>query len=258
MSQLPSLDKACCLYKVFQATMNQKHTCQSCYEHRNCTSKGAFARAPILLCAKVHPGKATDADLHKEEARLKKDEETDKENRSQRATVKTQQNRFVAGPANGVKMGFHRRNRVEKTPLEQVRGQDLTFINTNDYTDAAFVAAIARQLKDKDRQCVLQVLNSNGSPTEIVTHTVSLRSFQTLKNEAWLNDEVIHSFTCVALAKRDEEMCHLDPIRKRTHFYSPHFLAKLLNHQDNSKDGKKKGTYAYGNVKSWSNKVPGE
>ena len=56
------------------------------------------------------------------------------------------------------------------------------------------------------------------------------------------------------LAKRDEELCRINPDRKRCHFFKSFFMTKLLNEGHAEKDGE----YEYRNVKRWSKKVPGK
>ena len=85
--------------------------------------------------------------------------------------------------------------------------------------------------------------------------SVQRQSMHRLQPGQWLNDEVINYFY-IMLATRDEEMCRLDPSRKRNHFFKSFFMTKLLN--EGNADASKDGQYEYRNVKRWSKKVPGK
>ena len=98
-----------------------------------------------------------------------------------------------------------------------------------------------------------------GPPGEILarvgTDSVQRQSMHRLQPGEWLNDEAIHYFY-VMLSKRDEELCRLDPKRKRSHFFKSFFMTKLLN--EGNADPSKDGQYEYKNVKRWSKHVPGK
>ena len=87
---------------------------------------------------------------------------------------------------------------------------------------------------------------------QVGTDSIQRKSIRNLRPGCWLNDEAIHYFY-VMLAKRDEEVCKLNPKRKRNHFFKTFLMTSLLNERHIEKDG----TYEYGNVRRWSENVPG-
>lgn len=124
---------------------------------------------------------------------------------------------------------------------------------------ARLAASLLRPLTREEQDIVNAAMYGEGQGGAVLaeagTDSVQRQSMHRLQPGQWLNDEVIHYFY-VMLANRDEELCRLDPTRKRSHFFKSFFMTKLLNegNADPSLDGK----YTYGNVKRWSKKVPGK
>jgi Ulp1 family protease len=120
-------------------------------------------------------------------------------------------------------------------------------------------ASLLRPLTDEEQEIVHDAMYGGGAPDEILakvdTDSVQRQSMERLQPGIWLNDEAIHYFY-VMLSKRDEELCKLNPNRKRSHFFKSFFMSQLLNegNADPSLDGK----YEYTNVKDWSKNVPGK
>lgn len=118
-------------------------------------------------------------------------------------------------------------------------------------------ASLMRPLTVEEQSAIKKALYGSGSSSEIIaqlgTDSVSRATMATLRPGGWLSDEVIHYFLMV-LSIRDEDMCRVDPTRKRCHFFKSFFVTKLLNegHSDPRQDGK----YDYKNVKRWSKKIP--
>jgi sentrin-specific protease 1 len=121
------------------------------------------------------------------------------------------------------------------------------------------ISSLLRPLTPEEQEIVNNAMYGEGPAGEILsqfgTDSVQRQSMHRLQPGQWLNDEVIHYFY-VMLAKRDEEMCRLDPSRKRNHFFKSFFMTKLLN--EGNADASKDGEYEYRNVKRWSKKVPGK
>lgn len=90
-----------------------------------------------------------------------------------------------------------------------------------------------------------EVINSNGGDS------VERKSLRTLLPEAWLNDEVINC-CCVLLRERD---LSINKGNKRSHFFTSHFMDKLLDVKH--KDIHKQNKHNCSNVKNWSSNVPG-
>jgi len=120
-------------------------------------------------------------------------------------------------------------------------------------------ASLLRPLTEEEQGIVNAAMDGNGPPGEVLakvgTDSVQRQALHSLRPSQWLNDEVIHYFYGM-LQKRDEELCRLNPNRKRSHFFKSFFMTNLLNkgNSDASLDGK----YTYDNVKRWSKKVPGK
>ncbi|KAL3913872.1 MAG: hypothetical protein SGARI_000432, partial [Bacillariaceae sp.] len=119
--------------------------------------------------------------------------------------------------------------------------------------------SLMRPFTAEEHERIREAMFGYGPENEIIAQdgngadNVLRRSMQTLQPGQWLNDEVIHYFYLM-LAKRDAELCKLDPSRKRSHFFKSFFMTKLLNEGDATRDGE----YEYKNVKRWSKKVPGK
>jgi sentrin-specific protease 1 len=64
-----------------------------------------------------------------------------------------------------------------------------------------------------------------------------------LKPYTWLNDEMIN-FYMQMLLERNEKLHYLDPSFPRSHFFSSHFIGKMLED----------GSYIYSKIKRWSKK----
>jgi hypothetical protein len=117
---------------------------------------------------------------------------------------------------------------------------------------------LLQPLNTDDQQKVIQALNDNGPPTQVIAQdgndTVQRESMHRLLPDQWLNDEVIN-FYMVMLSKRDKETCLGDPSRTRCHFSKSFFVSRLFNegHTNPAIDGE----YEYNSVKTWSNNVPG-
>jgi len=96
---------------------------------------------------------------------------------------------------------------------------------------------------------VERFIYSSGAETDIVarfgTNSVQRSSAHRLQPGELLNDEVIH-FYLSFLSSRDEHLCHVDPHRKRSHFFKSFFMTSLLE-----------GRYNYDNVRNWHRQVPG-
>lgn len=124
---------------------------------------------------------------------------------------------------------------------------------------ARLATSLLRPLTPEEQAIVNDAMYGEGPSGEILsqveTDSVQRQSMHRLQPGQWLNDEVIHYFF-VMLTKRDEEMCRLDPSRKRNHFFKSFFITKLLN--EGNADVSKDGQYEYGNVKRWSKKIPGK
>jgi sentrin-specific protease 1 len=120
-------------------------------------------------------------------------------------------------------------------------------------------ASLLRPLTKEEQQIVHAAMYGAGPPNEVLAQvesdSVQRKSMQCLQPGEWLNDEAIHYFY-VMLTKRDEELCKLDPNRKRSHFFKSFFMTKLLN--EGNADPELDGKYDYKNVKRWSKKVPGK
>lgn len=116
---------------------------------------------------------------------------------------------------------------------------------------------ILQPLSVEEAQIVRKTLDAHGADDDVIRNAgadlVQRHSFRTLRDGAWLNDEVIHFFLAM-LTNRDEEMCQKDPNRRRSHFFKSFFVTKLLNVGSIVQDGE----YQYQNVKRWSKKVPGK
>jgi Ulp1 protease family, C-terminal catalytic domain len=115
---------------------------------------------------------------------------------------------------------------------------------------------LMRPLSDDELQLVHEAMYGRGSDDEVLARegsdTVMRSSLRKLAPRQWLNDEVIHFFYMM-LAKRDAELCRLDPTRKRCHFFKSFFITKLLQEGHALYDGQ----YDYKSVKRWSKNVPG-
>jgi sentrin-specific protease 1 len=120
-------------------------------------------------------------------------------------------------------------------------------------------SSLLRPLTAEEKAIVDNAIYGLGPTDEIMaqvgTDSVQRESMKRLRPGEWLNDEVIHYFY-IMLSKRDEEMCRLDPKRKRTHFFKSFFMTKLLN--EGNANPALDGKYTYSNVKRWSKKVPGK
>ena len=122
-----------------------------------------------------------------------------------------------------------------------------------------------RDFNNDEQEIINAALWGLGLSTSIVAEsgmdTVQRSSMRTLQPGMWLNDEIVHYFYLM-LAKRDAELCsttNTDPEtttteKLRSHFFKSFFITKLLNEGSATNDGE----YEYRNVKSWSQKVPGE
>jgi len=124
---------------------------------------------------------------------------------------------------------------------------------------AQLAASLLRPLTEEEQEIVNTAMYGEGPPGEVLakvgTDSVQRQSLHRLRPGQWLNDEAIHYFY-VMLQKRDEELCRLDPNRKRSHFFKSFFMTKLLN--EGNADASLDGQYTYNNVKRWSKKVPGK
>jgi Ulp1 protease family, C-terminal catalytic domain len=118
-------------------------------------------------------------------------------------------------------------------------------------------SALLRDFTDDEDAIVENSMYGGGAADEIMqsdgADSVYWKSIWTLRPGQWLNDEVIHYFY-VMLGKRDEELCRIDPNRKRSHFFKSFFITMLLNEGNPEKHGQ----YEYRGVKRWSKKVPGK
>ena len=122
------------------------------------------------------------------------------------------------------------------------------------------VSNLMRPLTPEERTVVANATEGIGPPTEILAKqgadSVQRGSMQTLRPGQWLNNEVINYFLKNCLARRDEKMCARDTGRRRSHFFNSIFVQTMFDEKND--DPKLRGRYNYGNVKSWSKKVPGE
>jgi hypothetical protein len=120
-------------------------------------------------------------------------------------------------------------------------------------------SSLMRSLTSDENAIVRNAMYGIGPDHEILAQvgsdSVQRGSIHRLQPGQWLNDEVIHYFY-VMLAARDEELCHNDSSRKRSHFFKSFFMTKLLNEGNTNValDGK----YDYRNVKRWSKNAPGK
>ena len=70
----------------------------------------------------------------------------------------------------------------------------------------------------------------------------------------WLNDEIINMYLCI-LNKWDKTLCKQQPERKQSHCFNSFFVQAMFDEKNTDRD--LRGKYNYGNVKTWSKKVPG-
>ena len=91
--------------------------------------------------------------------------------------------------------------------------------------------------------------NENVASVEIDI-TVQRKSVRTLQPDCWLNDEIINGYYKF-LMRRYEESCKGQNEKKRCHFFQSFFMTRMF-------DVGCTDEYRYGNVASFSTKVPGE
>ena len=99
-----------------------------------------------------------------------------------------------------------------------------------------------------ERSELTKILRGRASEV-VVIHKFAISmtkaKLQCLKNNTWLNDEVI-SFYMLMLQARNQQSCAADPQKIKSHFFNSFFMERLL-----VTDKK----YTYNNVKSWTKKV---
>lgn len=91
----------------------------------------------------------------------------------------------------------------------------------------------------------------DGIPEDVVARTpygfIQRKSMLTLMDGIWLDDAPINFYLGSCLRMRDAEMCIADATRKRSHFYSTHFMSKLVYRRK----------FDYEKVKRWGKNAPG-
>jgi Ulp1 family protease len=70
----------------------------------------------------------------------------------------------------------------------------------------------------------------------------------------WLNDELINFHNRIVLAELDKKLCLTLPGRKRSHFFSSHFIPTLID-EKNVVNRNKRGKLNYKNVERWAKRV---
>ena len=111
------------------------------------------------------------------------------------------------------------------------------------------VLSIAERISDRlkdERFADVSVKEKNNANSFINGPDLIREHFICLRPSTWLNDEVIN-FYMLMLKERDELMCDKVATRKPSHFFSTHFVTKML--------GYKVDQYDYPGVKRWTKKL---
>ena len=103
----------------------------------------------------------------------------------------------------------------------------------------------------QEQVAIDNALSNHGSNDASIPQFVKRSSMHRLQPEGFLNDEIVNNMFDL-LSERDHTLCSGLKNKVRSHFFNTNFATQLLNKVHTSDD-----EYVYGDVKSWSLKVPG-
>ncbi|CAB9527838.1 Sentrin-specific protease 2 [Seminavis robusta] len=87
------------------------------------------------------------------------------------------------------------------------------------------------------------------------SNNISPRAFHSLRDGTWLQDEAIHRFLRLLVA-RDAFQASLIDAHRPSFVFTSFFMTQLLNMGD--LDPTVQGSYSYSNIQRWSRRVPGQ
>ena len=118
-----------------------------------------------------------------------------------------------------------------------------------------------RDLTPEEDKIARDAIYAMGPAEQVIAKvgndSVQRGSVRRLRPGKWLNDESINYFLKICLAKRDENLCTLDPNRKRSHFFNSFFIQTMMREEDARIYYKNRYKYT-NNIENWGDKVPGK
>eukprot|EP00985_Skeletonema_marinoi_P010203 scaffold4809_cov131-Skeletonema_marinoi.AAC.1 len=92
---------------------------------------------------------------------------------------------------------------------------------------------LLRKLTPEEKDMIDSVFDGKGSDNDVLAtfnggvDVVKRVSMNSLQPEKWLNDEVVNCFLKGPLKRREQALCHEDPQRKPSHFFSSFFIQNI-------------------------------